>query len=130
MILGGKKIIYYDCVPPSAQSRVKGKSSRTEKKLKKLGLQSLGSADVSKLKGKEEERMWKKKKVQGWVEWPWSEVSAWCRIANEGDQGNKFLVGDAFGRLAMVSVDISEDGKITLLALGEVRCCVYFGILI
>jgi DNA damage-binding protein 1 len=119
LILGGKKVLYYDFAPSAAQTKSKGKSSRTEKKMK-TGIEKV---DANKLKAKEAEREWKKRKVQAWVEWPWSEVAAWCKVGGggEGNGGNRFLVGDVFGRLGMVSVDLSEDRKITLLALGEVR---------
>lgn len=116
LILGGKKIIYYDLAPPSAQLKAKGKISRTEKK-KKSG----EKMEVDKAKEKEEERAWRKRKVAGWVEWPWSEVTGWCKVTGEEEWlGHRFFVGDAFGRLAMVSVDLSQERKITLLPLGEV----------
>jgi DNA damage-binding protein 1 len=120
LILGGKRIIYYDLATPSAQLKAKGKSSRTEKK-KKEGMKSGDQMEVDNAKEKEGEREWRKRKVVGWVEWPWSEVTGWCKVAgNEEDLGNRFFVGDAFGRLAMVSVDLSQERKIVLLALGEV----------
>jgi DNA damage-binding protein 1 len=120
LILGGKRIIYYDLATPSAQLKAKGKSSRTEKK-KKEGMKRGDRMEVDNAKEKEEEREWKKRKVAGCVEWPWSEVTAWCKVAGgEEDLGNRFFVGDAFGRLAMVSIDLSQEKKIILLALGEV----------
>ena len=41
----------------------------------------------------------------------------WCEIDEEG---TKFLLGDAYGRLAMVVFDPSDRGKLFLMPLGEV----------
>ena len=77
--------------------------------------------EANKARDKEIEREWRKKKVAAWVEWPWSEISGWCRVDGVDEVlENRFLLGDVFGRLAMVSVDLSEQKKIILLALGEV----------
>lgn len=119
LILGGKRVIYYDLAPPSAQIKAKGKSSRTEKK--RIDAMKNGERmEVDKAKEKEAEREWKKRKVVGWVEWPWSEVAGWCKVGSDEEGINRFLVGDRFGRLAMASIDLSQERKITLLALGEV----------
>jgi len=112
LVLGGKKILYYELTAPEAQVKAKGKNSRTEKKKN-----SSEKGEVSRAKEKEVEREWRKKKAKCWVEWPWSEVKAYCGV---GEDGSRYLIGDAFGRLAMLSVQSSEERRLTLLALGEV----------
>lgn len=115
LILGGKKVLYYDLAPPSAQDKAKGKQGRSEKK-KKAAEKSGDAAEAEKARQKEEERMWKKKKSRSWIEWPWSSVETYCTIFD-----GRYVIGDAFGKLAMISVDSSEERKLTLVALGEVR---------
>lgn len=113
LVLGGKKILYYELTAQEAQAKAKGKSSRTDKKKK-----SYEQAEATRAKEKEVEREWRKKKAKSWVEWPWSEVKASCKV---GEDGTKYLIGDAFGRLAMLSVSPSEERRLTLLAIGEVH---------
>lgn len=113
LVLGGKKILYYELTAQEAQVKAKDKSSRTDK-IKK----GYGQTEATRAKEKEVEREWRKKKAKSWVEWPWSEVKASCRV---GEDGTKYLIGDAFGRLAMLFVSPSEEKRLTLLAIGEVH---------
>ncbi|KAF7975350.1 hypothetical protein HWV62_9805 [Athelia sp. TMB] len=113
LVLGGRKVLFYDLAPPKAQVKAQGKQKRTEKK--KRAAEKDGDAnELEKAKQKEEERMWKKKKSRSWIDWPWSTVETYCTIF-EG----RYLVADAYGKLAMLSVDGSAERKLTLLVLGE-----------
>lgn len=115
MILGGKKVLYYELAPPPVQLKAKGKQGRIEKKTR-AAVKSGDALEIQKAKEKEDEREWKKRKATGWVEWPWSTVVAWCFVV-EG----RYIIGDTYGKLAMLSIDPLDERKLTLLALGEVR---------
>ncbi|EIW81285.1 hypothetical protein CONPUDRAFT_56293 [Coniophora puteana RWD-64-598 SS2] len=106
LVIGGSKIFLYDLAPAEKQRKQKEKQRRTQKKKA-----SADSDEVMKDEGKE-----KKKKARASVEWPWAEVSAWCQV---DDVGRRFLLGDKFGRLVMLCVDISSNSSLTLIALGE-----------
>lgn len=114
IVLGGKKIQFYELAAPEAQVKLSGKAKRTEQKKKKA---SADEEAALKLAQKEQEREWRKRKPRSWVEWPWSEVESWCRVGDE--EGGKYLIGDIHGRLAMLSLD--EKRRFTLVPLGQVK---------
>lgn len=115
LILGGKKIVYYELESVEAQRKLKGKASRTEKKKKNTN----DTSEVAKAEEKEKERELRKRKPKMSVEWPWSDIGAWTRVGEYGSV--KYLIGDNYGRLAMMTIGANEERRLTLVALGEVR---------
>ncbi|KIJ59461.1 hypothetical protein HYDPIDRAFT_177805 [Hydnomerulius pinastri MD-312] len=124
LVLGGQEIMLYDLASRDVLEKNVRKSRRTEK-----GKKSRDAEEVTKAKQKEKEREWRKKKARAVITWPWSEVVALVfgnvllkyhpERANLWCESNKFLIGDKFGRLAMLSVNVSSGVALTLIALGE-----------
>ncbi|KAG1743291.1 CPSF A subunit region-domain-containing protein [Suillus paluster] len=107
LIIGGRNIMLYDFVSRDTQDRRESKKKRADKK------KTTGNAEaIAKEKAKE----WKKRKARAAVEWPWAEVTAWCDIDGNG---RKYLIGDRYGRLALLSINLTERTTLTLMALGE-----------
>ena len=113
IVLGGKKIQYYELAAEETQVKRSGKAKRTEKKKKA----SPDEETTLKLAQKEQEREWRKRKPKSWVEWPWSEIESWCRVGDE--EVGKYLIGDIHGRLVMLSLD--EKRRLILVPLGQVK---------
>lgn len=113
LVLGGRKLLYYELAGQEIQAKAKGKRNRSEKKKK-----SEDREEVKRAREKESEREWRKKKAKSWVDWPWSDVCAWCKV---GGCETRFLIGDSFGRLAMLNVGDDDGRRLLLIALGEVR---------
>ncbi|KAL4064854.1 CPSF A subunit region-domain-containing protein [Scleroderma yunnanense] len=111
LVVGGRKILLYDLFTGEAAEQKLSKARLTEKKKR-----SADAEEASKAKQKEKEREFRKRKARAVVNWPWSEVTATCTL----DESNKkFLIGDKFGRLAMLHVDTTGVPFLTLVALGE-----------
>ncbi|TFK40691.1 CPSF A subunit region-domain-containing protein [Crucibulum laeve] len=111
LVVGGKKILFYELTPREAQEKQRGKRRRLEKKKK--------NEDVSvaaKAKEKEREREGRRRKPKATVEWPWTEVTAWCAIDEEP---LRFFLGDSYGRLSLLSLDNLKYIGLVLLPLGE-----------
>ncbi|RPD77741.1 hypothetical protein L226DRAFT_544225 [Lentinus tigrinus ALCF2SS1-7] len=110
LVLGGKKVIFYENSKPQQQMTRHGKQKRLSKRLA-----SDKQVEVNEAKKKEQERDSKKVKPRACVKWPWGPVTAWSVV---DDACRKVLLGDAFGRLAMLAFD---DVKmcLTLIPLGE-----------
>ncbi|TFK91964.1 hypothetical protein K466DRAFT_514387 [Polyporus arcularius HHB13444] len=110
LVLGGKKIVFYEKSTDTQQDTRSNKQKRLSKRLA-----SDKQADVAKAREKEQERESKKIKPRASVKWPWGPVTAWSAV---DDACRKVLLGDAFGRLAMLAFD---DVKmcLTLIPLGE-----------
>ncbi|KAL0066188.1 hypothetical protein AAF712_006813 [Marasmius tenuissimus] len=97
LVIGGTEIMLYACSEPTSGAKRK----RSEKE---------------KAKEKKPSREYKKRKALCTVEWPWSDVTA---VTSIDQDGQKVLVGDRFGRLAILStVDLNKQGLI-LIPLGE-----------
>ncbi|EGN98024.1 hypothetical protein SERLA73DRAFT_109335 [Serpula lacrymans var. lacrymans S7.3] len=111
LVIGGTKILFYDTSSRESQGNRKQKQRRMDK-----GKDSTVK-ELAKAKQKEDEREWRKKKARASVDWPWSEITAWCAVGDE--LGRSFLIGDKYGRLAMLSIGINEGTTLTLVALGE-----------
>jgi DNA damage-binding protein 1 len=73
LILGGKKILLFELASRQGQAKQRGKRRRLEARKK-----STDAAEVEKAREKEIEREGRKRKPQGTVEWPWSEVTAYA----------------------------------------------------
>ncbi|KAF8158252.1 mono-functional DNA-alkylating methyl methanesulfonate N-term-domain-containing protein [Crassisporium funariophilum] len=111
LVVGGRQILLYEVCSKEEQEKQKGKRKRLEAKKK-----SSDSAEISKAKAKERERESRRRKPNATVEWPYSNVTAWCSINQES---SRFLIGDAFGRLVMLSVENVHQFGIVLVPLGE-----------
>lgn len=110
LILGGRKIILYELTSSESQRKQKGKTKRLEARKS-----STDQTIVNSAMAKEKERETRKKKARATIEWPWSQVAACTPVP--GSQ--KFLIGDTFGRFAMLSIAALQDYGLVLLPLGE-----------
>jgi DNA damage-binding protein 1 len=113
-VVGGKKIMMYEIAPLEKQKKLKGKQSRLEGRKK-----ADDKTEAMKAREKEKEREGRQRRANMTVEWPWSDLSAWCRV----EESLKFLLCDTYGRLAMLSFEATETHGIVLMALGEVHVC-------
>ncbi|KAI6158847.1 CPSF A subunit region-domain-containing protein [Pisolithus thermaeus] len=111
LVLGGRKILLYDLASHDAAARNHSKAQRMDKKKR-----SADAEEASRAKQKERERERFKKKPRAAVNWPWSAVAASCVL---DESHTKFLIGDKYGRLAMLHVDLTGGFSLTLVALGE-----------
>ncbi|KAH9942902.1 CPSF A subunit region-domain-containing protein [Amylocystis lapponica] len=109
LVVGGRKVLFFEHTAPDRQDVKKGKQRRQGNRLS-----SANQAEVAKAKEKEKEREGRRVKPKASVKWPWSEVTAWCGVDEEG---KRFLLGDAYGRLAMIAFD--ETPCLVLIPLGE-----------
>lgn len=71
LVIGGRKILFYDLASGEAAERNLSKARRTEQKKR-----SADAEEVGRAKQKEREREWRKRKARASVNWPWSEVTA------------------------------------------------------
>ncbi|KAF8630852.1 hypothetical protein AX17_005211 [Amanita inopinata Kibby_2008] len=111
LVVGGKKVLLYELAAKEAQQRQKGKRRRLEARK--------SSSDVNeaaKAMEKEKEREGRKRKPKASVEWPWSEVAACSPIDREP---LRYLIGDTFGKLSLLSVEHVNDLGLLLVPLGE-----------
>ncbi|OBZ68977.1 DNA damage-binding protein 1 [Grifola frondosa] len=109
LVVGGRKVLFFEHASKEKQEDRKDKQRRAGKRLS-----SAVQSEVAKAKEKENEREGRKVKQKASVKWPWSEVTAWCSV---DDEGRRFFLGDAYGRLAMLAFD--DRPGLTLLPLGE-----------
>ncbi|THH31175.1 hypothetical protein EUX98_g3000 [Antrodiella citrinella] len=109
LVVGGRKILFYEVAPPDAQAVRKGKKRRLDKKKS-----STTEAEVEKSKEKEKERESRKLKPRCYVRWPWSEVMSSTTI---DVKERKFLLGDKYGRMALLVLDGTP--RLALLPIGE-----------
>lgn len=111
LVLGGRKILLYDLASDDVAARNHSKAQRMDKKKR-----SADAEEASRAKQKEKEREKFKRKPRAAVNWPWSAVAASCAL---DESHTKFLIGDKYGRLAMLHVDVAAGFSLTLVALGE-----------
>ncbi|KAL6302826.1 mono-functional DNA-alkylating methyl methanesulfonate N-term-domain-containing protein [Sparassis latifolia] len=109
LVVGGRKIIFYEHASQERRDIKRDKQRRSAKRKA-----SAVQADAQKATEKDKEREGRKLKPKISVKWPWSEVTAWSPIDEEG---RRFLIGDAYGRLAMVAFD--DTPGLILVPLGE-----------
>jgi DNA damage-binding protein 1 len=130
LVVGGMQILLFELSSRGSQEKVKGKRKRLEAKKK-----STDAAEVFRAKAKELERESRKKKPNAVVEWPWSNIttyvflfksiwdnfsiyySRWCCV---DDVPSRFILGDSFGRLALLSVGNVKEFGLILIPLGQV----------
>ncbi|KAJ6620776.1 CPSF A subunit region-domain-containing protein [Mycena sp. CBHHK59/15] len=109
LVVGGTRILLYELASPQGQEKQKNKRRRLEK-----GKESQKQAEVDEANKKQKEREAKKRKPKAGVDWPWSQVTSWCALDDR-----RYLIGDCFGRLSMLSLhDVPRNGLI-LMPLGE-----------
>ncbi|KAJ3557088.1 hypothetical protein NM688_g1656 [Phlebia brevispora] len=110
LVLGGRKILFYEVASVDRQKRQKNKDKRQSKRKASGNDKQLETA-----RQKDKERDTKKVKPRMSVKWPWGEVTACCP-ANE--EMRRFFIGDMYGRLAMLV--LTEKPELVLIPLGEV----------
>ncbi|KAH9480543.1 DNA damage-binding protein 1a [Psilocybe cubensis] len=110
LVVGGKQIALYELASKESQEKERGKLKRLDSKKK-----SNDAVEVSKARTKEMERANRRRKATAMVDWPWSEITAWCNV----DGTSRFLIGDYFGRLSMLSLDNIKEWGMILIPLGE-----------
>ncbi|KAL0569702.1 hypothetical protein V5O48_012262 [Marasmius crinis-equi] len=99
LVIGGSQIILFECSEPQGGS-VKRKRDEKQKQKQK-----------DKKPAEEKHR-----KFTCGVQWPWSEVTA---VEPIDPDGRKILIGDRFGRLAILcTIDVKKNG-LMLIPLGE-----------
>ncbi|KAJ4488025.1 CPSF A subunit region-domain-containing protein [Lentinula aciculospora] len=111
LVVGGSKILLYELTSQEAQELKPAKGKRKQKRVSKK--QSNETITGPWIKQKKEI---KRREPRATVDWPWSRVSAWTTV---DEFNNKILIGDAFGRLAMLSLVRFKDFGMVLLPLGE-----------
>ncbi|KAF8908996.1 CPSF A subunit region-domain-containing protein [Gymnopilus junonius] len=94
-----------------SQEKQKGKQKRLESKKK-----GKDAAEAAKARAKEQERGNRRRKPKAVVDWPWNELTAWSAIDHVPF---RFLLGDSFGRLLMLSLDNVNELGMVLVPLGE-----------
>ncbi|KAJ3863624.1 CPSF A subunit region-domain-containing protein [Lentinula novae-zelandiae] len=110
LVVGGSKILLYELTSQEAQEfrPVKGKGKRKRDSKKQI--------DAPTDSGSKQKKEIKKRDPRATVQWPWSWVTA-CTPVDESS--HKILIGDAFGRLAMLSLFRFKDLGMALIPLGE-----------
>ncbi|KAJ3896557.1 CPSF A subunit region-domain-containing protein [Lentinula edodes] len=112
LVVGGSKILLYELTSQEVQEfrPVKGKGKRKRDSKKQIDAPNTDSGS-----NKQKNEI-KKRDPRATVEWPWSWVTA-CTPVDESS--HKILIGDAFGRLAMLSLFRFKDFGMALIPLGE-----------
>ncbi|KAJ7579305.1 CPSF A subunit region-domain-containing protein [Mycena floridula] len=109
LIVGGNQVPLFQLASLEEQEKQDRKAKRIQRD------KTSGNAERARAAAeKEKARETKRRKATALVEWPWSEVMA-CTALDE--TSTRFLVGDAFGMLAMLAF---HDSKLLLIPLGEV----------
>ncbi|KAJ6584701.1 CPSF A subunit region-domain-containing protein [Mycena capillaripes] len=111
LLVGGTRILLFELLSPEGQSKQKNKRRKLER-----GKESTNKAEVEKASQKQRERESRKRKPKAFVDWPWSEITSWCAIDGEP---SRYLIGDAFGRLSMLSLHDVPNNGLVLIPLGE-----------
>ncbi|KZT11975.1 uncharacterized protein LAESUDRAFT_746751 [Laetiporus sulphureus 93-53] len=109
LVLGGRDILFFEYASSERQEIKKNKQRRASKRMS-----SSDQKEALKAKEKEKEREARKVKPRAGVKWPWSEVTACCPV-DEG--GRRHLIGDEYGRLAVLVFD--QASSLVLVPLGE-----------
>ncbi|KAF8208666.1 mono-functional DNA-alkylating methyl methanesulfonate N-term-domain-containing protein [Mycena galopus ATCC 62051] len=111
LVVGGTRILLFEL--SSARGQAKQKNKRRKLDQKKA---SGNKADVEEAAQKQQERDTRKRKPKASVDWPWSEITSWCAIDGEPF---RYLIGDCFGRLSMLSLHDVPNNGLVLIPLGE-----------
>ncbi|TRM61119.1 mono-functional DNA-alkylating methyl methanesulfonate N-term-domain-containing protein [Schizophyllum amplum] len=98
LIVGGKRLLLYERADDKARVRHGKKRDTLEERLEK------GNAKAKReAMDKQNERDLRKRKPRASVDWPWSAVAV-CEAVSD----TSFLIGDAYGRLAIVHLDLRD----------------------
>ncbi|KAJ7043868.1 mono-functional DNA-alkylating methyl methanesulfonate N-term-domain-containing protein [Mycena alexandri] len=111
LLVGGTRILLFEVV--SAEGQLKQKNKRRKLEREKT---SGKKADIEKASKKEDERNSRKRKPKAFVDWPWSEITSWCAVDGEPF---RYLIGDSFGRLSMLSLHDVPNNGLVLIPLGQ-----------
>ncbi|KAI0766387.1 CPSF A subunit region-domain-containing protein [Trametes elegans] len=110
LVLGGRKVLFYEHATEDQQETRKEKQRRLSSRML-----SGKASEVAKAREKEKERESRRIKARATVKWPWSAITAWTPV----DEGRRrVLLGDEYGRLAMLAFD-EDKVSFTLVPLGE-----------
>ncbi|KAF7291738.1 CPSF-A domain-containing protein [Mycena chlorophos] len=110
LVVGGKKIVLFE-LPGKSGSFKQGNKRR------RLDESKRSASHREQAVAKEQERYNRKRKAKARVDWPWSEISSYEVIDEDGPF--RVLLGDTFGRLAMLSLhDVPLNGLV-LIPLGQ-----------
>lgn len=112
LLLGGREIQFYSFASKESQRKAASKQMRTEKRK-----QSDSKQEVRKAKAKEQERLSRKRKPTKALDWPWSSIASVCPM--EDDDVSKFLLGDRFGYLSLLSLDLWDERGMVIVPLGQ-----------
>ncbi|KAF8831356.1 hypothetical protein HHX47_DHR1000666 [Lentinula edodes] len=122
LVVGGRKVLLYELASQETQEfkpvKGKGKRKRDSKKQEQIDTPNpTPNTDSGSSKQKNLDEI-KKRDPRATVEWPWSWVTA-CTPVDEDESSHKILIGDAFGRLAMLSLYRFKEFGMALIPLGE-----------
>ncbi|KAJ7430159.1 CPSF A subunit region-domain-containing protein [Mycena latifolia] len=72
--------------------------------------------DTAEVEKKQKEAIQRKRKPKAFVDWPWSEITSFCALDG---QPLRYLIGDCFGRLCMLSLHGRTKQRPVLIPLGD-----------
>ncbi|KAG7445774.1 uncharacterized protein BT62DRAFT_969553 [Guyanagaster necrorhizus] len=111
LVVGGRKIIFYALNNVQAQKKVE------QKRRKSAAMKQSGNEDqIQEAIAKDKERNDRIRQAKGTVLWPFGAVTA---VSSIGDDALKFLIGDSFGRLCLLSLATFDEHGLVLIPLGE-----------
>ncbi|KAJ7134358.1 CPSF A subunit region-domain-containing protein [Mycena epipterygia] len=108
LVVGGTRILLFEMASVYGQAKQKNKRRKLEQ-----GKESGKKAEAEK---KQKERDTRKRKPKAFVDWPWSEITSCCALDG---QPFRYLIGDCFGRLSMLSLHDVLNNGLVLIPLGE-----------
>ncbi|KAJ7242817.1 mono-functional DNA-alkylating methyl methanesulfonate N-term-domain-containing protein [Mycena haematopus] len=108
LLVGGTRILLFELLSAHGQAKQRNKRRKLEQKKE--------SGNKAEAAQKQQERDTRKRKPKAFVDWPWSEITSWCAIDGEPF---RYLIGDCFGRLCMLSLHDVPNNGLVLIPLGE-----------
>ncbi|KAF7365431.1 CPSF-A domain-containing protein [Mycena venus] len=111
LLVGGTRILLFEVVSADGQDKQRNKRRKLER-AKETGIK----AEIEKATQKQLDRDTRKRKPKASVDWPWSEITSWCALDGEPF---RYLIGDCFGRLSMLSLHDVPNNGLVLIPLGE-----------
>ncbi|KAJ7430630.1 CPSF A subunit region-domain-containing protein [Mycena latifolia] len=105
LVVGGTRILLFEMASVDGQSKQKNKRRKLEKE-----------KDTAEVEKKQKERDTRKRKPKAFVDWPWSEITSFCALDG---QPLRYLIGDCFGRLCMLSLHDVPNNGLVLIPLGD-----------
>ncbi|KAG6831652.1 hypothetical protein H0H87_004602 [Tephrocybe sp. NHM501043] len=111
LVVGAQKLLLYELSDVRARAKQTSKRRRLDSKKK-----STDAAEFAMAEAKESEREGRVRKGLGSVDWPWSQVTAVCAA---DPLVPRYIIGDIFGRLALLSLMSVKETGLILIPLGE-----------